>query len=203
MAGLFDGLDMESIMQMINPIGSAQAATAAQPTSGMGGLTPQAIINSESARNPINSNAPFPVVPPAGQPYDPAPLATRGVTPIPITPDSVAAPTAPVMTPEAPAAAAPTLDDLAVENAVSPNSVGAALTGGGTSGATDISAQSRGERRPNLAEVLKGTAMPKQPEGQKISTPAAPRPTGTIKSGELIALLTALNSGGGGKVLGR
>jgi hypothetical protein len=204
--GLFDGggLDLESIMQMINPVGSAQAATAAQPGGGIGGMTPQSLINSEAGRNPINQNTPFPVVPPEGQPYDPvgSPSLPRSVTPI--TQPSIAAPQ-----PNEPALPAPkpTLDDLAVEQAVRPGAVGASLTGGttgGTSGATDISAQSRTEpRRPNLAEALKGTAMPKQPELQKISTPAAPRPTGTIKSGELMALLTALNAGGGRPVLGR
>jgi len=207
--GLFDGggLDLESIMQMINPVGSAQAATAAQPGGGIGGMTPQSLINSEAGRNPINQNTPFPVVPPEGQPYEVpgSPSNPRSVTPLAQPSIASPQPSEPALPPVA--VAKPTLDDLAVEQAVKqPGSVGAALTGGGgTSGATDISAQSRTEpRRPNLAEALKGTAMPKQPELQKISTPAAPRPTGTIKGGELMALLAALNAGGGGKqVLGR
>jgi hypothetical protein len=34
---------------------------------------------------------------------------------------------------------------------------------------------------------------------QKIATPNAPRPTGTIKGGELMALLAAIGAGGGGQ----
>jgi hypothetical protein len=69
----------------------------------------------------------------------------------------------------------------------------------GTSGATDIGARAKTgvAGRPSLAEALKGVVAPKPPEVQKISSPNAPRPTGTIKGGDLQALLMALNAGAG------
>jgi hypothetical protein len=51
------------------------------------------------------------------------------------------------------------------------------------------------EKRPSLAQALRGAQMPAAPVQQKIASPNAPRPTGTIKSGELQALLMALNAG--------
>lgn len=38
-----------------------------------------------------------------------------------------------------------------------------------------------------------GLSMPQAPEAQRISSPAAPRPTGQIKQGELLALLQSLS----------
>jgi hypothetical protein len=69
----------------------------------------------------------------------------------------------------------------------------------GTAGSTDIGARAKtGEdKRPSLAAALKGVVAPKPPEVQKISSPNAPRPTGTIKGGDLQALLMALNAGAG------
>ena len=96
-------------------------------------------------------------------------------------------------------------------------SVGEALTGtpseapplpqGPTpSGATlDEASQGQGAMaqapggRPRLAQALKGVTAPAAPVQQKISSPNAPRPTGNIKGGELMALLAALNAGGGMK----
>jgi hypothetical protein len=47
--------------------------------------------------------------------------------------------------------------------------------------------------------MLKGVQAPAPPALQKIATPNAPRPTGTIKGGELMALLAAIGAGGGGQ----
>src|SRR5580765_8700419 len=82
-------------------------------------------------------------------------------------------------------------------------SVGAALTGktdtpAGTSGATDVSARAKtpeDKKLETLATMLKGIKAPADPVLQKISTPAAPRPTSNIKSGDLQSLLLALNAG--------
>jgi hypothetical protein len=42
---------------------------------------------------------------------------------------------------------------------------------------------------------FQGLTMPTAPSPQRVSTPSAPRPTGTIKSGELMALLQSLGMG--------
>lgn len=51
-----------------------------------------------------------------------------------------------------------------------------------------------------LLETLRGVKMPQGPELQRVATPAAPRPTSQIKSGELLALLQAAGgpAAGGG-----
>lgn len=48
-----------------------------------------------------------------------------------------------------------------------------------------------------IAQTLKGVKMPAAPETQRISTPAAPRPTTAIKGGEILALLNMMGGGGG------
>jgi len=53
-------------------------------------------------------------------------------------------------------------------------------------------------KEPTLADALRGVKMPAGPETQKLGTPAAPRPTGQIKGGEILALLQAMTAGGGG-----
>ena len=87
------------------------------------------------------------------------------------------------------------LDQLAVNNAVGSRepTIGAALNGD-----TDVGARAKSpddEKKASLAQALRGVKMPAAPAVQKISSPSAPRPTGQIKGGELIALLNALNSG--------
>lgn len=52
-------------------------------------------------------------------------------------------------------------------------------------------------KAPGMGNPFQGLTMPTAPAAQKVSTPAAPRPTGTIKGGELLALLQALGAGGG------
>jgi hypothetical protein len=52
-------------------------------------------------------------------------------------------------------------------------------------------------KKPSFLDALKGVKAPPNPEVQKISTPAAPRPTTAIKGGDLMALLTALNAAPG------
>jgi hypothetical protein len=93
---------------------------------------------------------------------------------------------------------------------VPPGGIGAALRG---SGVDDLAARAPAagaegpvapasstpatDQRPSLAQALKGAQMPAAPVQQKISSPNAPRPTGQIKSGDLQALLLALNAAGG------
>lgn len=103
-------------------------------------------------------------------------------------------------------------------------SVGAALTGKvpmPMSRPTDLSAQTRpaaggpmditsaaqkaggdttapgDDKMGSLAKALRGVTMPKSPELQKISSPSAPRATSSIKGGDLMLLLQALNAGPG------
>lgn len=45
-----------------------------------------------------------------------------------------------------------------------------------------------------LTNALRGVVVPKPPDAQKVSTPAAPRPTAAIKGGELLQLLELLNA---------
>lgn len=63
---------------------------------------------------------------------------------------------------------------------------------------TDLSAKKKDDKTPSFADTLKGVKMPAGPELQKLGTPAAPRPTGQIKSGDLIALLQTLGASAGG-----
>jgi len=95
----------------------------------------------------------------------------------------------------------------AASNAPSVEGPATTTTGGPSVGApvslappsTDASAQSREEKKePTLADALRGVKMPASPVTQKLGTPAAPRPTGQIKGGEILALLQAMTAGGGG-----
>lgn len=49
-----------------------------------------------------------------------------------------------------------------------------------------------------LVNALKGVTVPKPPDPQKVSTPAAARPGTAIKTGELLQLMQLLGGGGGG-----
>lgn len=217
--GLFDGgggdgLDINALMQMLNPMGSAQAAG--------GALTPEQLLQSQSATNPI-------VPPPGGLPEPPgSPSMPRSVGAVPITPTGPppippggvtkeemagvpvspgppvrmpANPGRPDMNPEVvpPGGLGAVLNGTPIPGAEGPTSVGGgplAPAPEGTSSATDIGSRARTPAaRGTLAEALKGVAAPKPPEVQKISSPNAPRPTGTIKGGDLQALLMALNAG--------
>lgn len=51
--------------------------------------------------------------------------------------------------------------------------------------------------KPNQLAGLAGMARPQTPQPQKVSTPAAPRPTSQIKSGELMQLMSSLGLMGG------
>lgn len=199
--GLFDmggGFDLSGLADYLNPIGGASAAVNpplpdTSAIGNIGGLTPEA-LRAAGAGGEVNPSP----VPPGGVPLprpnplqpSPAELAgavtlNRGLTP---PPEPVPPPT-----PQEP-------------------SVGAALMGTGSGvgptgptlpgkegGSTDVSAQAKKpeDRMANLATALKGVQAPKSPEIQKISSPNAPRPTGTIKAGDLQALLLALNAGAG------
>lgn len=65
-----------------------------------------------------------------------------------------------------------------------------------TTAPTDVSAQSK-KGGDSLLDALKGVKAPANPELQRLGTPAAPRPTGQVKSGNLLALLQSLNAGQG------
>lgn len=47
-----------------------------------------------------------------------------------------------------------------------------------------------------LAETLKGVKMPVPPTPQKVGTPGAPHPSGSIKTGELLSMLLSMQPGG-------
>jgi hypothetical protein len=82
---------------------------------------------------------------------------------------------------------------------------GGALEGpttlGGPGGPTPFAPKAGGgmdeKKAAGIASALKGLAAPAPPKVQTVSSPNAPRPTGTIKAGELQALLMALNAAPG------
>jgi hypothetical protein len=199
--GLFDGFDPEALMRMLNPMGTANAAEAPM---NLGGLTPEALVASQVAKNPTINPATFtspgatllptggdtgvglPPAPPAVvPPVEPVRLqgSTFGTTPPPPLPADVGAALSGSAEPVAASAAAPFVPQ-------------------GASAATDISARAKtpDETRPSLSQALRGVVAPKPPELQKIASPNAPRATGTIKGGDLQALLMALNAGAAGKI---
>lgn len=63
---------------------------------------------------------------------------------------------------------------------------------------TDVSAKAKDPKQGAFAEALRGVKAPPAPEIQRLGTPAAPKITGSLKGGELMALLQTLNAGGGG-----
>lgn len=63
--------------------------------------------------------------------------------------------------------------------------------GAGTPPAADV------KKAADLATALRGVTAPKPPELQKISSPSPPRAGGTIKGGDLMAILQMLNAGPG------
>lgn len=217
--GLFDlgGFDLSALGDMFNPMGMAQAAESGGGfDEAMREKMRQGLMNSpiaQAMRDKMGAGAPPPdaaVVPPAGGEGVPLPMPR---------PQS-----APQFT-EAPPGAMDNWRaeaDAGMGRGIgAPGGLGAALTGNRAeppapsappptataaaappatpepaSAPTDVSAQKRGEtKRPTLAEALKGVTMPPKPELQRIASPSAPRPTTQIKSGDLQALLLALNAG--------
>jgi hypothetical protein len=179
--GLFDGgFDMDALANMLNPVSSAQAAPM-QPdfADRFGAAFPNAAAPDLANPNPVQ---PGTVPMPRPNPLQPTPEQLAGATrlglPGPRDADVGAALTQP---------------------AIGPTSTGGAPLGPPPTpqaGPTDVSAQSKtAEARPSLAQALKGVQAPAAPVLQKISSPNAPRPTGTIKGGDLQALLMALNAG--------
>ena len=202
--GLFDGggFDMDALMNMINPMGTAEAANALGPNGApQTGLTPDALAASVANTPPLSS---LPAItPPPPPPAAPPPAPTDGLGTDAPPPNPIVSLDRGLATPAAagggaaPVLAKPSLDQIATDNAV-----GAALTGGAAEpapgGNTDVGARAKSPddaKNPSLATALRGVKMPAAPAVQKISSPSAPRPTGQIKGGELIALLNALNSG--------
>lgn len=177
------------------------------------------LLASRAATRPMEGQAPFPEVPSTALPFgEPGgvgiPNLPPEVNPSPVAPGSVPLP---VPVPEAArdlGGGPPTIPGLPPIRtglpAISSDAFGGAFTGNSSvppaqgptpSGATvdaaaratDMSAQAK--QREGLADALKGVGAIKPPEVQKISSPNAPRPTGTIKAGDLQALLLALNAG--------
>ena len=195
--GLFDGFDPEALMRMLNPVGTANAAEAPMQ---LGGLNADALLASQRAKD-VAAGAAAPIASPFV-----APGAT-GLPPITVPPpDEVTPPvrlqgstygaTEPPPLPDVGAALAGTSAAPVAATAAAP------FVPQGASAATDISARAKtpDETRPSLSQALRGVVAPKGPELQKISSPNAPRATGTIKGGDLQALLMALNAVGGTKV---
>jgi hypothetical protein len=61
---------------------------------------------------------------------------------------------------------------------------------------TPASATSGPKPGAGILESLKGVQTLKPPEPQKVATPAAPRPTANVKTGQILALLEALGATG-------
>lgn len=85
-----------------------------------------------------------------------------------------------------------------------PGGAAGPITLGGPGGPTPFSGAGatgtpadQAKKAAGIAAALKGVQAPAAPAVQKISTPNAPRPSGTIKGGELQALLSALNAAPG------
>jgi hypothetical protein len=180
--GLFDGgFDMDALAQMLNPVSSAQAAPM-QPdfADRFGAAFPNAAAPDLANPNPVQ---PGTVPMPRPNPLQPPPqeVANAVRTGLPGPRDTQPADVGAALT----------------QPAIGPTSVGGAPLGPPpTPGPMDANAQAKpGETRPSLAQALKGVSAPPAPVLQKISSPNAPRPTGTIKGGDLQALLMALNAG--------
>lgn len=212
MAGLFDlpGLDMSTIVGLLPRMQEARqnaqmmegasmlAGGNAVPPSGP--LPPQGLDAAGSVPTPGTGIYPTQAAPPA-QALD--------------VPDNIAKVAAARGIP-------PPKQDLPSWASTDP-SVGAALTGRvpmPMSRPTDVTARARapaapmdltsdaqkagggdaaqsGDKMGDLAKALRGVTMPKSPELQKISSPSAPRATSSIKGGDLMLLLQALNAGPG------
>lgn len=213
--GLFDGgggggFDLEALLGMLGP-GAANAAGGPMPMPGFDDATRTA--GADALRNAAPQNLGQDLVNPNPVPEGTVPLPK----PFPGVQDlGGGPPTVPGQPPVQMGLPGPTMNPAIPTAAVPPGGVGAALSGepipgaqgptsvggaplaapGGTSGATDISAQAKGEaKRPSLAEALKGVKAPPEAQLQKIATPNAPRPTTQIRGGDLQALLMALNAG--------
>lgn len=216
--GLFDtGFDMSDLLTYLNPMGTAQAATLPGETPVPTGTpTADQLLNSQSARNPIAPPPPpLPITPtpvpttviqptaggPTNPNAEPFRLNPPGVTGGLPTPPPTIPVAQPVVSPTVANAGTPALGRGSADSGLPPD-VGSALTGEkpstGSSPATEMSAQARDKQiKETLAAALKGVQAPKSPELQKISSPSPPRPTGTIKGGDLAALLQVLNAGTG------
>lgn len=214
--GLFDfggggDMDLSQLLQYFNPVGSAQAANTMSPGAP---LTEDALRNAYSGENAVQPVAGLPpaITQPATRSVQPSPA------PAPPAPEPVPAQGAFRLNP-----AGTVTNDQRLESGIAPNTplvpppaeppvnVGASLTGrqvgGGSASSetapTDANAQAPGGLKmpdaKSLAGALRGVQAPPQPQVQKISSPNAPRPTGTIKAGNLAALLALLGAGGGAR----
>jgi hypothetical protein len=169
------------------------------------GLTPEALLGSQQAQD-VLSGAPQSVVPQMIEP-NPSPVAA-GAVPMPqpnpqgVTPEQLAAANGGAGAVNLTPPPADNLGAVLAGNAPAPDvtSLAARAPAAGAEGPVapgpENAQASMGAQRPSLAQALKGTGGIKPPEVQRISSPNAPRPTGTIKGGELQALLMALNAGG-------
>lgn len=195
------GMDWSQIL------GEASAMPPVQPPPDFrqrfGAAFPQAQAQPTMAQSPISPEALA------------ANAAARGIPPPPVD----MAPTNPNLPPMRmpPAEAVDAWrKDSDMMRGVGTGDVGAALTGNTVDAApksfsgasaptslaapsTDISAQSKPKKDEldAFAKALQGVKAPASPVLQHISTPAAPRPTSTIKGGDLVALLQALNAAPG------
>jgi hypothetical protein len=216
MAGLFDfggegGFNLDALMGMLGP-GAAQAGTMPPPPSFDDRFG--ASFDKNAPLSP--TNVPPGMITPTINPQvgEPSPSATvPGQEPTRLFGSTFAGPPPPMGNGAGlplPMARPPTapVDVGAALAAPIPGATGPTSLGGeagpaplaapsGESGSTDVGARAKTEeeKRPSLAQALKGVQAPKAPELQKIATPNAPRATGTIKSGDLQALLMALNAG--------
>ena len=208
MGGLFGG-DMEMIQRLLQGLGVGLAEAAGPPGgawANTGGITPEQLLASQAATNPLPPIGATPEVNPSPVPPGVVPLPR----PFPGNPATGEVPPGSVTDATRSAGVLPG----GVPDIVAPGDVGAALVGaqgptslGGaqrptplqaTSPLTDIGGRAKMQDekiRGGLADALKGVAAPKAPELQRISSPNAPRPTGTIRGGDLQALLLALNAG--------
>jgi len=196
--------NVANLLDFLNPI--APAAAADGP--GMAGMTPEQLqlmqdklLNSPAAQGLREQFQGTGVTPPVtDQGLTPTPVQTVPITRPPVVPTLGTPPSSPT-TPRLPQA---TPLDIAQNEAEQRPKLGAALTGNetppaetaATSPATDFSAKAKDPA--TLAQALRGVTAPRAPELQRISSPNAPRPTNTIKGGDLQALLLALNAMGSG-----
>lgn len=106
--------------------------------------------------------------------------AAAGIAPPPLPPTPNAG--------LAPGGMGPTIEQM---NGVAPAMPGAPTTLGG---AMEPQTMPKMPGQANLGG-LAAAARPQTPQPQRVSTPAAPRPTQQIRTGELLALLQALGGG--------
>lgn len=215
MAGLFDmpGLDMSTIVGLLPRMQEArQNAQMMEGASMLAGgnelpptppMAPQGLDPTGSA--PTSGTGIFPTQPaPPAQPLDvpdniAKAAAARGVPPPKMDLPSWAStdPTVGAALTGKPSIPMPTARPTDMSAMAKPAGAPMDITSEAQKAGGAAAPAAGGDKMGEIAKALRGVTMPKNPELQKISSPSAPRATSSIKGGDLMMLLQALNAGPG------